>query len=313
MLARYVLVFHQGALGDFVVSWPLALALTRLHPQSRVVYVTQAGKGKLAERSLRIESTDADTGGWHQLFADGFDPAALPDQPKKLLTGAHSIYSFVAGANDVWTSNVRAAAPAAAVTNLSPRPPDGADFDGPIHAWIERQLEAVPVRTAYQQILKSVQTRGCGYKRSPDGAVALHPGSGSPKKNWASRHFVQLARKLVKQRHRVRVLIGEVEREQLDPHDLEHFKAIAEVVEPKDYVDLLQQIGFSDALVCNDTGPGHLAAAIGTPTISLFGPDSDAARWKPLGPHVTLLRGEKSLDEIDVDSVVKAVDAATGR
>ena len=40
---RNILLFHAGALGDFVVTWPLALALARLHPQSRVFYVTQKG------------------------------------------------------------------------------------------------------------------------------------------------------------------------------------------------------------------------------------------------------------------------------
>src|ERR1700678_801872 len=60
MLRRNVLIFHSGALGDFVLSWPLALALGRLYPQSRIIYVAPASKGKLAERVLRIESVDGE-------------------------------------------------------------------------------------------------------------------------------------------------------------------------------------------------------------------------------------------------------------
>src|SRR5438552_19183677 len=67
---RNILLFHAGALGDFVLTWPLALALARLHPQSRLFYVTQRGKGALAERVLRVESADSDAG-WHPLFAAG--------------------------------------------------------------------------------------------------------------------------------------------------------------------------------------------------------------------------------------------------
>ena len=52
-LRRNVLIFHQAALGDFVVTWPLAVALGRLFPQSRVLYVTHASKGQLAERAAR--------------------------------------------------------------------------------------------------------------------------------------------------------------------------------------------------------------------------------------------------------------------
>src|SRR3982074_1768604 len=65
MLARRnVLIFHLGALGDFLLTWPVALALGRLHPQSRIFYVTHAGKGRLAEQVLRIEAADIESG-WH--------------------------------------------------------------------------------------------------------------------------------------------------------------------------------------------------------------------------------------------------------
>ena len=58
VLRRNVLIFHAGALGDFVVSWPLALALGRLHPQLRIIYIAAGQKGKLAEKAIRTESLD---------------------------------------------------------------------------------------------------------------------------------------------------------------------------------------------------------------------------------------------------------------
>src|SRR5438067_1389585 len=54
MLRRNVLIFHSGAMGDFILTWPLALALGRLFPQSRIFYVTHRQKGLLAERVLRV-------------------------------------------------------------------------------------------------------------------------------------------------------------------------------------------------------------------------------------------------------------------
>src|SRR6185295_7543783 len=53
-LRRNILIFHQAALGDFIVTWPLAMALSRIMPQSRVIYVTHSQKGKLAERVLHL-------------------------------------------------------------------------------------------------------------------------------------------------------------------------------------------------------------------------------------------------------------------
>ena len=283
MLRRNVLIFHAGALGDVVVSWPLALALGRLYPQSRIIDVAAASKGKLAERAIRTDSLDVESG-WHHLFGD---PASLPEAARKTLEGASSIFTFVASPNDTWSTNVRALAPEATLVHIEPRPPEGSPFAGHVTQWMTDQLAAVPIiKTGVDQIMRSIAQRGVGYKRSPEGTICVHPGGGAEAKRWPARHFVQLVRKLVKQRHPVRVLIGEVEREQLHKEDLDHFAAVAELVEPKTYVELLDHLGRADALVCNDTGPGHLAGIIGTPTYAIFGPESNAARWKPLGPHV---------------------------
>jgi ADP-heptose:LPS heptosyltransferase len=307
VIRRNVLIFHAGALGDFVLSWPLALAVGRLFPQSRIIYVAAGQKGKLAERAIRTESVDVE-GGWHHLFGDA---ASLPDAARKMLENAHSVFSFVASPGDVWSNNVRAVAPEAQLVHLDPRPADDSLFAGHISQWLADQLNGVPVvRTGVDQIMRSIAQRGVGYKRSPEGTICVHPGGGAAAKRWPSKHFVQLVRKLVKGRRHVRVLIGEVEREQLPKEDLEHFTAVAEVVEPKSYVELLDHLGTADALICNDTGPGHLAGIIGTPTFSLFGTASKADRWHPLGPHVHVKETE-DLNHLSVDDVFKWVGASS--
>ncbi len=52
------------------------------------------------------------------------------------------------------------------------------------------------------------------------------------------------------------------------------------------YAGVLQR---ASLVVANDTGPGHVAAALGCPMISLLGP-TEAARWAPWGPHVNVLQ-----------------------
>jgi heptosyltransferase-2 len=49
-------------------------------------------------------------------------------------------------------------------------------------------------------------------------------------------------------------------------------------------------------MVSNDTGPGHLAAAVGTPLVSVLGP-SDPALWRAWGPGVTLVGGDGAWPE----------------
>src|ERR1700761_7789463 len=98
MLRRNVLIFHGGALGDFVLAWPLALGLGRALAQSRITFITHRQKGELAEKVLRLESADIEPG-WHLLHAMG--DAALPPRAASLLAGAQAIYTFT-NPTSVW-------------------------------------------------------------------------------------------------------------------------------------------------------------------------------------------------------------------
>jgi ADP-heptose:LPS heptosyltransferase len=228
-----------------------------------------------------------------------------------MLENAHSVYSFVSDEGDAWSANVRRIQPEIQLHTIRPRPADDESFAGHVTQYLGDQLAGTPaVKGALDQIMRSVATRGVGYKRSPEGTVCVHPGAGSDQKTWPSKQFVQLVRKLVKDRRHVRVLIGEVERERLPKEDLDHFAAVAEVVEPRTYVELLDYLGRADALVCNDTGPGHLAGIIGTPTFSIFGPASNVDRWRPIGPHVHV-KTTDDLDHLSADEVAKWVEGAT--
>jgi heptosyltransferase III len=55
----------------------------------------------------------------------------------------------------------------------------------------------------------------------------------------------------------------------------------------------------------NDSGITHLAAAVGTPVVAIFGP-TDAAVWAPRGERVSVVSAG-SLDAISVDAVLQAV------
>src|SRR4051794_8897676 len=53
--------------------------------------------------------------------------------------------------------------------------------------------------------------------------------------------------------------------------------------------ELVEVLGNADCVVVGNTGPAHLAAAVGTPVVSLFAPTVPAARWRPWAvPHELL-------------------------
>jgi ADP-heptose:LPS heptosyltransferase len=286
-LHRNILIFHQGALGDFVVTWPLALGLGRVYAQSRVFYVTASQKGALAERALRVESVDVE-GGWHQLFSQN---PKLPEPALKLVEGARCIISFVAGPESLWWQNVKQLAPEAELVSLLTKPSD--QLTDHVTRDLLTQLKPWPVlEAAMDQMLKSAATRGIGGAAGdPNGPVVLHPGAGSEKKCWPAEQFVELASQLSQAGRTVEVILGEVELERWPASRIEAFTRCASVQRPSTLVALMDRLLKAAAFVGNDSGPGHLAGILGTPTYCVFGL-KDPTGWRPLGPKVQIVQGE---------------------
>jgi heptosyltransferase-3 len=307
-MRRNVLIFHSGALGDFILTWPLAVALSRLLPQSRIFYVTHGQKGKLAEKVLGVESADIESG-WHHLFAES---AQLPDPATRLLAGAQWVFSFVAAEGSAWTRNIARLAPEARLVCLSQSPPGG--YVGHLTDYLVEQLHPWTVwEQGVSQILRSIAQRGVAPRRNVSAetrsVTVIHPGSGSPHKCWPPDSFLELARRLDGARGdgpRLRVIIGEVEREQWPAARIDAFNAMAELRQPENLVELFDAYAGAARFIGNDSGPGHLAAITGIPTLSLFGP-TDPARWRPLGPAVTVLR-RNPLGELGIDEVVREME-----
>jgi ADP-heptose:LPS heptosyltransferase len=299
MLPRNILIFHAGALGDFIQTWPLGLALGRLFPQSRVIYITQRQKGLLAEKLLSLESLDIETG-WHNLFGD---PSKLPDTCRSKLAAAHIIVTFLAKLGDPWLSAVSTIVPKA---QLIPLPP------GPAQQ-IHDSLAISPIiQTAVTQIMTSISQRGIirsgiATHRPPDPApIAIHPGSGSQEKCWPLDSYLTLIDRFRAAGKECKILLGEVELERFMPDQIRRLESAAPTVRPRTYLDLAAELSSSSASIGNDTGPSHLAAILGLPTLVLFGP-TNPQTWKPLGPRVTTLHREP-IDSIDIDELLEAAN-----
>lgn len=101
--------------------------------------------------------------------------------------------------------------------------------------------------------------------------VIIHPFASSPQKRWPIDRFQQLARRI----GRVHWCAGP--EEQLDG-----------AVRISDLYDLACWIATARAYVGNDSGITHLAAAIGTPVVALFGP-TNATVWAPRGSRIRVL------------------------
>jgi ADP-heptose:LPS heptosyltransferase len=116
--------------------------------------------------------------------------------------------------------------------------------------------------------------------------VVLHPGTSAPARAWPASSYAGLVPLLVGEGHEVVVTGSPDERDTCAEvaGDLARNDAGA-----TDLAGLAAELAGADVVVCGNTGPAHLAAAVGTPVVSLFAPTVPAARWAPHRvPHVLL-------------------------
>lgn len=120
------------------------------------------------------------------------------------------------------------------------------------------------------------------------GYVVLHPGASVPARAWPARLHAQLAARLAGAGRRVVVTGSPAERE-LTASVAGSHPDVLDLGGRTSLCELADVLAGADAVVVGNTGPAHLAAAVGTPVVSLFAPVVPAARWRPwMVPHVLL-------------------------
>jgi len=133
--------------------------------------------------------------------------------------------------------------------------------------------------------------RGLGDGGRP--VVALAPGAVGPSKRWPVSYFAELARTLITNGATVWVLGSPAER----PLAAEIVRAAggnAHDLTSPDLRNAILALRLASAAVSNDSGLVHVAAAIGTPTIGIFGPTSPW-HWAPLNPLAAVVETEAVL------------------
>ena len=139
--------------------------------------------------------------------------------------------------------------------------------------------------------------------------LAVHPFSSTPVKRWPAERYRQLIRLATDQlRARVVVVGGPETRDDVSTLLPTEGRAVNLVgrLTLRQLAGLLQR---ARLLVSNDSGPVHLASAVGTRTVVLFGaahPAAGSRRWGPWGPGHTVI-ARASLAEITVEEVFEAI------
>jgi heptosyltransferase III len=133
--------------------------------------------------------------------------------------------------------------------------------------------------------------------------VAIHPGSGSPKKNWPIERWIELIREVIREGNRVVAFGGEADQEILAKLEQELGKGTVELARDLPLPMVASVLARAERYFGHDTGVSHLAAAVGIPATVLFGP-TDPSVWAPRGENVRVVVAPKGdLRELDVRDV----------
>lgn len=144
--------------------------------------------------------------------------------------------------------------------------------------------------------------------------IALHPGSGSSRKNWPAEKFVQLAEG-IRQSGIGQPLFVLGEADAAASRALFRLAPAAPVMANRSLKEVASVLAVSRGYVGNDSGITHLAAALGIPVVALFGPTA-AAVWRPRGAKTVVLQGREptspALAAIESPAVLKALERLVG-
>ena len=119
--------------------------------------------------------------------------------------------------------------------------------------------------------------------------IGIHPGGSSFDKRWPEKQYAELADRLV-QHYNATILLLQGPYETELTHNIQKtMQSDAIAYAPKTIRELGSLLSRCNLVVCNDSGPMHLAAALDVPTVAIFGP-TDHVAWRPMSENASVVR-----------------------
>jgi heptosyltransferase-3 len=270
-----ILVLRGGALGDLILTLPVLRELRKAFPNSNLELWGVFPQARLAAPEFvhRVERLDAPD--LVPLFVD--EP--LPELVRNKLDGFELAISFFSDPDGVVERNLAAAGVRRVIACTTRMRPE-------VHAVF--QLAEVLGQLGLS-LHDPIPSLAVGSKPTHSSTFGFHVGSGSPQKNWPIDRWIELIQRLEGVFSDLLLVGGEA-----DGKVVCEFRARCRVQPLRTLLnqglaDLGQALNRCAVFVGHDTGVTHFAAAVGTPTVALFGP-TDANVWAPLGEHVSVIR-----------------------
>lgn len=303
-MSERILVIKLGALGDFILAFAPFQAIRRHHPKAVITLLTTAPFEALARASGWFDEIWIDArprfweiGGWRALGRRL--RGAQIDRVYDLQTSDRSGWYFALFGNDrpEWSGIARGCS--------HPHRNPARDR---LHT-VERQAEQLVAAGIPNVPLPELGWFDTDVTRFllPRRFLLMVPGGAGhrPAKRWPAERYGELARRLAA-RGIPPVVIGGSEESDAAAAILAGCPGAVSLIGGTSLLEVAGVARRAAAAVGNDTGPMHIAAAVGCPSLVLFSAESDPALCGQRGPIVTFLR-RPELRALAVDEVEAAL------
>ncbi len=284
-----ILVLRGGALGDLIVTLPALAALRRRWPTT---WIELAGNINASILALDTHLIDVAHSQHEARWSSLFNPEPLPTKFASWLRAFDLVLNYWPDPDGVLAGHFpEKSAPCFLSASAQPEEaPAAAHFCAPL-----RTLGIKPDSFMFQLRARSVS-------RAEKLRIAVHPGSGSARKNWPVSRWKDLCAWL-RDTLGASLLIVTGEAEPEDARALAGFGCAAHQLP---LLTLSNELASCHLFVGHDSGISHLAAACGVPCVLLFGPTIPSL-WAPPTSFVRVLKSGTSLAVITLAEVQHAV------
>ena len=322
------IVLAPNWLGDCVMAFPVLRALRRSEPENGLVVLARKGAASLfcaegsADSVLPRSGFSGDVG---RLFAGGFSEAwILPNSFRSaLIPFLARVPKRIGYDTDRRGALLTNRVPPSLATEHQLR-----DYDLLLRSrGIEPDLEAprLPIEPEVSARADSILEKSGVARGGP--LALLAPGAAFGwTKRWPPDRYGRLAALLSERGFSCAVVIGPGEEELAGRVAASAKKPLPILGADLDALELAGLLSRARVVIANDSGPMHLAAAVGTPVVALFGP-TDPARTSPTGSPSRILDryvfcspcflkkcpyGHECMKEIEAEDALRAVEELVG-
>lgn len=304
--AQRILVIKHGALGDFVLATGPFKAIRRHHPEAHITLLTAPAFSPLGQACGWFNEV------WSDTRPNPWRAAAWLSLVRRLRSGRFdrvydlqnsdrtSTYFRLLGEGRPQWSGI---APGCSL-------PHRTAHRSELHT-IARQAEQLAIAgidTVPPSDLGWAKADVSRYKIETPFALLVPGGAAHrPAKRWPATNYVKLAQHLGLSRTTPVLLGAEAERQVLGDIAVAAPGAI-NLCGQTNFEEIASLARAANTAIGNDTGPMHVIAAAGCPSIVLFSGASDPARTAPIGANVAILR-RPALSELPVATVVASLTA----